>query len=213
MNMRLTNRKMIETQIINRGISDKNVINAMIKIDRKNFVIEDNKDSCYEDRPLSIGYGQTISQPYIVGLMTEKLKVQPEDKVLEIGTGSGYQTAILCQLADFVYTIERIEELYKFAEHNLNKVGITNVKQILSDGTLGYEENAPYDKIIITAGAPSVPEPYFKQLKPGGRLIMPVGQRYSQSLDIYTVDNKHNPELIEKDPGCVFVPLKGKYGW
>jgi protein-L-isoaspartate(D-aspartate) O-methyltransferase len=204
-------RKMVEEQIIARGIKDKKVISAFLKIPREEFVPENLREYAYEDTPLSIGEGQTISQPYIVALMTEALKLKGDEKVLEIGTGSGYQSAILAEIGCDVYSIERIESLAKKAESVLKKLGY-NVKIKVGDGTLGWVEYSPYDRIIVTAAGPEIPGPLLSQLSENeGRLIMPVGDRYIQDL-ILVIKKGKKMEKVNLG-GCQFVPLIGKEGW
>ena len=203
--------KMVEYQIAARGIRDPRVMSAMKEIPRHLFVPQPYDKSAYEDCPLPIGNGQTISQPYIVALMTELLTLQPTDNVLEIGTGCGYQAALLAALVRQVTTIERIPEVAGLARENLTKIGIKNVDVIIGDGTLGYPQKAPYDGIIITAATPSVPIPLVKQLAEGGRLVAPVGARDIQEL-IRLI--KKDGSITEEDHGGVrFVPLIGECGW
>ncbi len=202
---------MVEEQIIARGIKDKKVISAFLKVPREEFVPEDLKKYAYIDSPLSIGEGQTISQPYIVALMTEALKLKGYEKVLEIGTGSGYQAAILAEIGCEVYSVERIESLAKKAESLLKKLGY-NVKIKIGDGTLGWEEYSPYDRIIVTAAGPKIPETLLAQLSENeGRLIMPIGDRFFQDL-ILVIKRGKEIEKINLG-GCQFVPLIGKEGW
>lgn len=205
--------KMVEDQIIRRGVKNPLVIKAMKKVPRHLFVPKRMVDRAYDDSPLPIGHSQTISQPYIVAYMTEALRLTGGEKVLEIGTGSGYQAAILAEIAKEVYTIERIEDLAKQAENTLKKLGYKNIQIIVGDGTLGLEEYAPYDGIIVTAGGPYVPETLVNQLKIGGRLVMPVGEyKYGQDLVRITrgIDNKIHRETLTS---VVFVPLIGEKGW
>ncbi|MFH0738654.1 MAG: protein-L-isoaspartate(D-aspartate) O-methyltransferase [Candidatus Omnitrophota bacterium] len=200
---------MIEEQLIPRGISDQRVIGAFSKVERHKFIPQDLKDNAYADFPLPIGQGQTISQPYIVALMTEILGLNGGEKVLEIGTGSGYQVAILAELAKEVYTIERLEGLANKAQELLLGLGYQNIKFKSADGTLGWSEEAPFDRIIITAATSVIPLPLAQQLKEGGRLVLPLGESFSQVL---TLVIKKNGNLESKDIcGCVFVPLVGKY--
>ncbi|MCM8767711.1 MAG: protein-L-isoaspartate(D-aspartate) O-methyltransferase [Candidatus Omnitrophica bacterium] len=204
-------REMVENQIIRRGITNKKVIAAFLKVPREEFVPEQLKESAYDDTPLPIGEGQTISQPYIVALMTESLTLKENEKVLEIGTGSGYQSAILAEIGCEVYSIEKIESLAKKAEKTLKKLGY-NVKIKIGDGTLGWEEFSPYDKIIVTAASPKIPKTLLSQLsKNEGKLIIPIGDRFSQDLILFI----KRGEKIEKINlgGCQFVPLIGKEGW
>ncbi|MFQ3573093.1 MAG: protein-L-isoaspartate(D-aspartate) O-methyltransferase [Thermodesulfovibrionales bacterium] len=202
---------MVDTQLIPRGISDRRVIDAMRSIPRHLFVPKAYIQSAYNDMALPIGDGQTISQPYMVAVMTEKLEVNQESKVLEIGTGSGYQTAVLATLAYEVYTIERIESLSHQAEQTLTSLGFKNIHFIVGDGSLGYDEAKPYDRVLITAGAPAVPQPIKDQLADGGIIVAPVGDRFSQTLII--LKKVKGAFTVEYSTGCVFVPLLGKHGW
>lgn len=203
-------RMMVERQIISRGIRDKKVIDAFLKVPREKFVPEHMKEYAYEDGPLSIGKGQTISQPYIVALMTEALCLEGKEKVLEIGTGSGYQAAILAEIGCDVYSVERIPELAISAKKTLKELGY-NVKIKIGDGTLGWMEFAPYDRVIVTAAGPDIPPSLYAQLKDGGYLIMPVGDRYFQ--DLILVKKTANRMEKKNFGGCQFVLLKGKEGW
>ncbi len=204
--------RMVEKDISPRGIKDQRVLDAMLKVPRHLFVGEARRMSAYEDHPLPIGEGQTISQPYIVALMTEALKLTGSETVLEIGTGSGYQTAILAELAARVYSIERIPSLTGRARKVLDSLGYKNVLVKLSDGTVGWDEYAPYDRILVTAGAPSVPEPLVDQLVPGGILVIPVGSNSLQEL--VRVTKREDGSVKEDRMGsCVFVRLVGKHGW
>ncbi len=202
---------MVKTQLIARGIKDKRVLAAFLKVPRHKFVAPELVKSAYEDCPLPIGNGQTISQPYMVALMTELLKLTGPERVLEIGTGSGYQTAILAELAKEVYSIERIEKLAENARKSLHDAGYHNVNINVGDGSLGLSEFEPYDGIIVTAGAPETPSFLPAQLKDGGRLVIPVGGSFSQTL---IVCEKTGKELLSKEIcGCIFVPLLGEAGW
>lgn len=203
--------EMVEYQIKGRGIKDERVIEAMRRIPRHMFVPESLISVAYGDHPVSIGEGQTISQPYIVALMTEALMLKGDEKALEIGTGSGYQTAVLAELCREVYTIERIPSLLKRAEGLLEKLGYKNIRFGIGDGTLGWKEYAPYDGIIVTAGAPDFPTPLIEQLSDNGRLVIPCGDEYSQIL--YRVTRKGNKFEEENLGGCRFVKLVGTYGW
>ncbi len=208
-------RKALVESIKRRGIKDERVLQALLKVPRHLFVPEDLVHNAYVDAPLPIGMGQTISQPYIVALMTEALEIDENSRVLEIGTGSGYQAAILAEIAKEVYTVERIPQLLERAQKILKSLGYNNIHFKLGDGTEGWEEFAPYDAIIVTAGAPDIPEPLVKQLKEGGRLVIPVGDELTQRLlRIRKVKVNGKEKLkIEDLGGCVFVKLKGKYGW
>jgi len=201
-------------------IRDEYVIRALKRVPREEFIPEHLKRFAYVDQPLPIGYGQTISAIHMVAIMTEELRPRPGDRVLEVGTGSGYQAAVLAEivaLADpekrgFVYTIERIPELAEFAQKNLEKTGYSQyVKVIVGDGTQGYPDAAPYDKIIVTAAAPSIPPPLLEQLRIGGRLVIPVGSRFIQRLLI--IDKTEHGLVKRWGIECVFVPLIGKFGW
>jgi protein-L-isoaspartate(D-aspartate) O-methyltransferase len=203
--------EMVENQIKARGIHDKRVLDVFKKIPRHLFVPEEYQAASYEDHPLPIGSGQTISQPYIVALMTEQLALTGIEKVLEIGTGSGYQAAILAQLAAEVHSVERFEVLAKKAGSVLAGLGLTNVLIHVGDGSQGWLADAPYDCIIITAAAPQIPQELLDQLEIKGRLIAPVGSRYRQMLELWT----RFPNRFEKEEilPVVFVPLLGKMGW
>ncbi len=204
-------RLMVENQIVRRGVTDERVIQAMLKVPRHLFLEEAVWESAYGDFPLPIGEGQTISQPYMVAVMTEKLELDKDSCVLEIGTGSGYQTAILAEICGRVFTIERIAALEKRARKKLEELGYTNIAFKIGDGTLGWSGLAPYNGILITAGSPKVPELLFSQLKEGGRMVIPIGNSFSQIL---TVVRKKDGEKIEEPCfGCTFVPLIGREGW
>lgn len=202
---------MVEEQIVSRGIKDPMLIGAMRKIPRHLFVEEALQNQAYGDFPLPIGEKQTISQPYMVALMTEALKLTKKEKVLEIGTGSGYQTAILAELSEMVYSIERIRSLALRARQLLYDLGYFNVEIKVFDGTFGWIEKSPFDAIIVTAGSPDIPKPLVDQLAMGGRLVIPVGDALTQDLFRVTKTEKG---LIKEDlGGCRFVKLIGKYGW
>ncbi len=204
--------RMVDRDIRPRGIKDQDVLDAMLKVPRHLFVGETQRMSAYEDHPLPIGEGQTISQPYIVALMTEALKLTGNETVLEIGTGSGYQTAILAELAGRVYSIERIPSLTGRARKVIDDLGYKNVLVKLSDGTMGWEEYSPYDRILVTAGAPSVPEPLIDQLANGGILVIPVGSNSLQEL-VRITKNEDGSVKEDRMGSCVFVRLVGKHGW
>jgi protein-L-isoaspartate(D-aspartate) O-methyltransferase len=202
---------MVEEQIVARGIHDPRVLEAMRQVPRHLFVPKKEKRWAYSDGPLRLGFGQTISQPYIVALMTEALGLVGEERVLEIGTGSGYQAAILARLAKQVYSVERIGELAERARRKFVRLTIMNVKVIHGNGTLGLREQAPFDAILVTAGAPQVPKPLTEQLADGGRLVLPVGGRCGQTLLKFT---KRGETLHDENLGpCAFVPLIGTAGW
>jgi protein-L-isoaspartate(D-aspartate) O-methyltransferase len=205
----LTRRRhdMVETQIRARGIDDARVLDAMRAVPRHRFVRDSDLDAAYGDHPLPIGYGQTISQPYIVGFMSDALRVQPDDKVLEIGTGSGYQAAVLGKLAREVYSIEIVPELAAQSARVLRELGYANVRTRAGDGYAGWPEAAPFDSIIVTAAPDHIPQPLVEQLKPGGRLVVPVG-RFDQDLLVLT---KTDQGLREEARLPVrFVPLTRK---
>ena len=202
---------MVEEQIIRRQIRDEAVLNAMRTIPRHQFVPEDQTHLAYIDAPLPIGDGQTISQPYIVALMTELLSLGPDDTVLEIGTGSGYQAAILSQIARQVYSVERIETLAERARAVFAELGLDNITVVTGDGTIGLPQHSPYNGIIVTAAAPEVPKPLEGQLAEDGRLVLPVGSRVGQVLEVW---HRSGDEMIcEKMAPVAFVPLIGKHGW
>lgn len=202
---------MVNNQIKIRGITDKNVLEAMSKTKRELFVPENLKNMAYSDTPLPIGYSQTISQPYIVAKMTQLLELKRDNTVLEIGTGSGYQAAVLSHLVKRVYTMERIGELRRTAAENIKKHGIKNVIIIQGDGTIGLSQFAPFDRIIVTAASPSVPQLLIDQLSNNGIMIIPVGSMGSQVLMRITV-NEGNILQEDYDP-CRFVPLIGRNGF
>ncbi|MFZ2196979.1 MAG: protein-L-isoaspartate(D-aspartate) O-methyltransferase [Thermodesulfovibrionales bacterium] len=202
---------MIKTQLIPRGIKDKRVLEAMERVPRHLFVDSSNITNAYSDMALSIGEGQTISQPYMVAVMTELLELNGTQKVLEIGTGSGYQAAVLAELSKDVYTIERIALLAERAKKRFENLSYLNIHIKADDGTLGWPEEAPFDRIIITAGSPEIPTPLIEQLAEGGIIVLPVGDLYSQQLLKYRKSGG-NPKIEYHTP-CVFVPLIGQYGW
>ena len=203
-------QRMVKTQIQARDITDPNVLNAMRIVPRHAFVRSSERSVAYTDSPLPIGFDQTISQPYIVGFMTQALKLDPNSKVLEIGTGSGYQAAVCAEIAREVYTIEIVEGLVKIAKERLKELGYPNVFVRAGDGFFGWKEHAPYDAIIGTAAAGRVPEPLIEQLKPGGRMILPVGSSSGlQELVIITKDQKGNLKKETVLP-VRFVPMTGE---
>lgn len=204
-------RRMVETQIRARGISDPRVLAAMASVPRHRFVPEAGRVEAYLDSPLPIGHGQTISQPYMVAAMLEALQLGPEMTALEIGAGSGYQAALLGALGREVWAVEIIEPLALAARALLAELGVANVHIVVADGTLGLPEHAPYDRIIVAAGAPAVPEPLREQLAEGGRLVIPVGGPMSQRLQI--IDRVGERFLERAGMPCVFVPLVGRHGW
>jgi protein-L-isoaspartate(D-aspartate) O-methyltransferase len=201
-------RAMIERDLKTRGIGDARVLEAMGSIERELFVPEKLRSHAYEDRPLSIGEGQTISQPYMVAFMTQLLSLKGTERVLEIGTGSGYQTAVLGKLAAKVYSIEIIPKLSDRAKILLVQLGFDNVYLKVGDGFFGWEEQGPFDAILVTAAAPKIPEPLWRQLREGGRLIMPLGaERQAQTL--VRVTRSDGKQVVEELTGVVFVPLTG----
>jgi len=203
--------RMVEYQIASKGVKDEKVLAAMRKVPRHSFVSEDARPYAYADSPVRIGKGQTISQPYIVALMTELLGVQPEHRVLDVGTGSGYQAAILGELAAEVHSIERHPELAEAARADLEALGYENIQVYVGDGTEGYAPAAPYDRIIVAAAAPSVPQALLDQLADDGRFVIPVGPRYSQRLEVWVRKGKQYKQ--SSNIPVVFVPLIGKQGW
>ena len=202
---------MVQNQLVQRGIKDKLVLDVMNKVSRHLFVEEALANWAYDDRPLPIGEKQTISQPYMVALMTEKLNLTGGEKVLEIGTGSGYQTAILAEIAGEVYTIERVPTIAVKAQETLQKLGYRNIHFKIDDGTLGWPEESPFRGILVTAGAPLVPPPLLEQLDEGGYLVIPVGEEFSQEL--HTIRKKKSEYIRTINTPCVFVKLKGARGW
>jgi len=206
--------KMVDTQLRSRGIRDARVLKAMEKIPRHLFIEEALRDQAYSDGPLPIGENQTISQPYIVALMTEALELKGHEKVLELGTGSGYQTAVLAELAGRVLSIERISFLAAKARKILDSLNYFNIALRVGDGTYGWREEAPFDGIIVTAGAPRVPDILIEQLAVGGRLVMPVGNRFTQDLlKVTRLSEKTGDTETEDLGGCRFVSLIGEHGW
>ena len=203
--------RMVESQLINRGIKDTRVLDAMRKVPRHRFVEEALFSQAYNDHPLPIGEKQTISQPYMVALMTEALELKGHERVLEIGTGSGYQSAILAELAEKIYSIERIRTLSARAQRILDDLGYFNVVLKVGDGSLGLKDEAPFDAIIVTAGSPDVPQPLVDQLAMEGRLVVPVGDRYTQAL-MKIVRVKEGITKTDLG-GCRFVNLLGTHGW
>jgi protein-L-isoaspartate(D-aspartate) O-methyltransferase len=205
-------RYLIDRELKPDGITDERVLDAVYRVKRERFVPESLKDRAYDNHPLPIGENQTISQPYIVALMTQALDLRPEDKVLEIGTGSGYQTAILAELSGVVYSVERLGPLAMRARTNLYSQGYTNIFLISGDGTKGLPECAPFNKIIVTAAAPRVPDTLLEQLKNGGKMVVPVGGKQVQDLQL--VEKALNGRLTKRSlGGCRFVPLIGNEGW
>jgi len=200
-------RQMLETQIKSRGIKNERVLNAMLKVERHRFVPEKYQRFSYEDSPLPIGYGQTISQPYIVALMTELIEPSQKDKVLEIGTGSGYQAAILAELCKEVYTIEIIPELGLKADKTIKELGYKNVKVKIGDGFFGWKEYSPFNAIIVTCASKEIPEPLIEQLAEGGRMVIPVGDYFQELILVRKIKGKIKKQKIIP---VRFVPMKGE---
>lgn len=207
----LQRHQMVEHQLKGRGIKNAKVLEAFRKVPRHEFVPRDLHDKAYRDAPLPIGFNQTISQPYMVAAMTELAQVEGGDRVLEIGTGSGYQAAILAELGAEVYSIERIPELAEQAEASWQGLGYTSVHSRIANGTIGWEEEAPFDAIIVTAGAPEIPQPLLVQLADGGRLVIPLEEGVSQVL--YLVRRSEEGFQKERGERCTFVPLIGEFAW
>ncbi|MGM0502779.1 MAG: protein-L-isoaspartate(D-aspartate) O-methyltransferase [Bacillota bacterium] len=204
--------KMVAEQLLARDINDEKVLEAFRTVPREEFVPIDLKDKAYLDRPLAIGEGQTISQPYIVAAMVQALELQSDDKILEIGTGSGYAAAIVAEIVDTVHGVERYQALAKKAQKRLEKLEYNNVTIHIGDGTTGWEESAPYDGIIVSAAAPEIPDSLIEQLVEGGYLIIPVGTKRVQQL--YQVHKKDDATIDKKELSSVrFVPLLGEEGW
>jgi len=204
-------QSMVENQLASRGIRDPATLAAFRRVPRERFAPAERAACAYDDHPLPIGLGQTISQPYMVALMTQELRLRAGMRVLEIGTGSGYQTAILAEMGGRVYTIERLEPLLTRARHALESLGHENIQFRLGDGSLGWPEQAPFDRIIVTAGAPRVPPALQEQLADQGVLVIPVGHSLSQELRVIT---RNGDRFESRDAGgCVFVPLVGKDAW
>lgn len=203
--------RMVDEQLARRGITDARVLEAMRKVPRHLFVEEALRDRAYGDHPLPIGEGQTISQPFMVATMTQLLRLTGSEKVLELGTGSGYQTALLAELARRVFSVERLPGLAAKARQNLEALGYTNALVKTANGTYGWPDESPFDRILVTAGAPAVPPPLFQQLAEGGRMVIPIGDSHSQILCV--AEKVEGQMRTSTDCGCVFVKLIGKYGW
>jgi protein-L-isoaspartate(D-aspartate) O-methyltransferase len=201
----LERHKMVENQLRARGIRDNRLLSAMERVPRHEFVEPRYRDQAYEDHPLPINAGQTVSQPYIVALMLEILRLEPSSRVLEVGTGSGYQTAVLAEISGHVYSVERHPQLAHEAEEILSRLGFTNLILRVGDGGQGLAEHAPFDAIVVSAAAKQVPAPLFAQLREGGRMIIPVGPHEAQELQL--VRKKEGKPLITLLEGCRFVPL------
>lgn len=204
-------KNMVRSQLEARGISDPRVLAAMEEVPRHLFVEGELRAEAYDDNPLPIGYGQTISQPYMVAVMTELLELQGHERCLEIGTGSGYQAGVLSLLCNWVFTIERLEGLSRAARRVLAECGYDNISFSVGDGSRGWPTEAPFEGIIVTAGAPDVPSVLVDQLTEGGRLVIPVGDRFTQTLKRVTKTSRGL--RVERHTGCRFVDLVGKFGW
>jgi protein-L-isoaspartate(D-aspartate) O-methyltransferase len=204
-------RKMVQEQLQVRGITNERVLAAFRKVPRHLFVPKEFQPEAYADHPIPIGGGQTISQPYMVALMTQLLRLQGHERVLELGTGSGYQLAILAELALEVYSVERLPDLAEQASRRLEQLGYLNVHITAGNGSLGWPAHAPYDGIIVTAGAPQLPAPIAGQLGEGGRLVIPIGPREAQTLTL--VEKQRGGLHLKEITSCVFVPFIGEYGW
>jgi protein-L-isoaspartate(D-aspartate) O-methyltransferase len=202
---------MVERQLRRREIQDPRLLEAFLAVPRHRFIPPRYRDESYEDHPVRIAWCQTISQPYMVAWMTQELRLHGDERVLEVGTGSGYQAAILAHLAGELYTVERVPELAEQAERLLGKLGYGNVHFRVGDGTLGWAEQGPYDAVLVTAGAPEVPSALLDQVADGGRLVMPVGGRGEQQLTV--VERRGGTCRRRKLGGCVFLPLIGEQGW
>jgi len=211
MDFKTLRERMVDYQLIPRGINNRLVLDAFRKIERHKFVPEEFLDGAYGDHPLPIGSGQTISQPFIVALMTESLGLTGKERVLEIGTGSGYQTAILAELAKEVYSVERIPALAERTSEILSALGYKNISIDVKDGSLGWPEHAPYDAIVVTASCPGKPATLLGQLKDNGRLVAPIGAAFGQILTLFT--KKKGAIVADELCGCMFVPLIGIEGW
>jgi protein-L-isoaspartate(D-aspartate) O-methyltransferase len=204
-------KQMVKEQIEGRGLSDPRLLSAFESVPRHMFVPEESRYAAYDDGPLPIGFGQTISQPYIVALMTNLLELDGDERILEIGTGSGYQAAILGKMAEEVHTVEYIPDLATGAGKLLKDLGINNVNIHLGDGSLGWPEAAPYDRILVAAAAPKAPKALLGQLQDAGKLVIPVGRRGFQQLEVWTMEeNEYNSKTITS---VAFVPLRGRQGW
>jgi protein-L-isoaspartate(D-aspartate) O-methyltransferase len=203
--------RMVERQLRARGIRSERVLEAMGRVPRERFVPQGQEHQAYRDQAVLHSHGQTVSQPYMVAIMTEALQLDPGDRVLEIGTGSGYQTAVLCHLASEVYTVERIPALAAEARETLLELGCAHTRFLVGDGTLGWPEAAPFDAILVTAGAPAVPASLKSQLAEGGRLVVPVGDLQLQ--DLVRITRKGDEFASEHLLACRFVPLLGAEGW
>lgn len=204
-------RRMVQEQLEARGISDTRVLQAFLAVPRHEFVAKDLQSEAYADHPLPIGGGQTISQPYMAALMVQLLRLHGHERVLEVGTGSGYQLAILSQLALEVYSIDRLPELAEQALRRLEHLGYLNVHVTVGNGSMGWPDYAPYEGMLVAAGAPDIPPPLVRQLADGGRLVIPLGSQQAQTLTL--VEKRRDALHQQAITRCVFVPLLGEYGW
>jgi protein-L-isoaspartate(D-aspartate) O-methyltransferase len=204
-------RGMVESHVRARGLRDERLLRAMAVVPRHEFVVESYRDQAYEDHPIPIGEGQTVSQPYIVGLMLEALSLLPAHRVLEVGTGTGYQTALLAELTQHVYSIERHESLARQAKDTLARLGYSNVTVLVADGSVGLAAAAPFDAIVVSAAAPQTPTSLFEQLREGGRMVIPVGPPQAQDLQL--VRKHEGRPVVTSLGGCAFVPLIGGQGY
>jgi protein-L-isoaspartate(D-aspartate) O-methyltransferase len=204
--------QMVQRQIASRGLSDKRVLQAMREVPREEFVLDSMRKSAYDDGALPIGQGQTISQPFTVAFMCEALRVQPDDTILEVGTGSGYGAAVLSRLARIVHTVERIPELAQQARERLERLGFHNVTVHLADGSLGVADAAPFDGIVVTAGAERLPQAYLDQLAEGGRIVIPLG-RTPNNQSMFRFTRQDGEVTVDDLGGFAFVPLIGAAGW
>ena len=204
-------RNMVESQLRARGIRDERILEAMFHVPRHEFVSPEYRNQVYEDHPIPIGEGQTLSQPYIVAIMLEALGLSPSDIVLEIGTGSGYQTALLAELTKQVYSVERHASLARTAQATLAGLGYKNIEVLVGDGSHGLPERAPFDAIVVSAAAPQLPPPLFEQLREGGCMVIPVGPAHAQELQL--VRKQTGKPLVISLEGCRFVPLIGSEGY
>ncbi|MBL7074720.1 protein-L-isoaspartate(D-aspartate) O-methyltransferase [candidate division KSB1 bacterium] len=211
MSFRIAREEMVKQQLVKRGIQDPRLLKVMAQVRRHRFVDPGLQNRAYDDCPLPIGNNQTISQPYMVALMTELLELEGDERVLEIGTGSGYQTAILAELVEKVFSVERHHSLAQRARKTLDALNYSNIAIRVGDGSIGWNEFSPYDRIIVTAGAPTIPSSLFKQLKEGGILLIPVGDDFIQELNV--IRKIGGKPVVERAGDCTFVPLIGKEGW
>ena len=207
----LQRQNMVEEQLRARGIRNERILSAMLKVPRHEFVSPEYRDQVYEDHPIPIGEGQTLSQPYIVAVMLDALALDPAYSVLEVGTGSGYQAALLAEFTRQVYSIERHPSLVRSAQAVLQHLGYSNVEVLLGDGSYGLQQRAPFDGIVVSAAAPRIPAPLFEQLREGARMVIPVGPAHAQELQL--VRRQSGQSVVASLDGCRFVPLIGSEGY